>query len=66
MRPADAKYFSVSKHRVAVAMRALLLDAVATQAVADGRIIVSDGDSGELDVCDCAELGDEFPCWECY
>ncbi|EJN57393.1 SWIM zinc finger family protein [Halogranum rubrum] len=64
--PADAKYSSACKHRVAVAIRTPLLDAVATQAVADGGTVVSDGNTAESDECDCADLGDGFPCWECY
>jgi hypothetical protein len=34
--------------------------------VADGGTVVSDGDAGETDECDCADLGDGFPCWDCY
>ncbi|WP_244510103.1 SWIM zinc finger family protein [Halogranum gelatinilyticum] len=59
--PADAKYSSACKHRVAVAIRTQFLDAAATQVVADGGTVVSD-DTGESDECDCADLGDGFPC----
>lgn len=64
--PADEKYSSACKHRVAVAIRTPLLDAAATQAVADGGTVASDGESDNEDECDCEDLDDEFPCWKCY
>jgi hypothetical protein len=70
--PADAAYDGPCKHRVAVAIRPRILDFVAKmQAVADGGITPDDEgladhpDDADTPQCDCAELPDDFPCWEC-
>ncbi|WP_158059541.1 SWIM zinc finger family protein [Halorussus halophilus] len=78
--PADMKYSGACKHRVAVAIRQPILDAVRHQQVlADGgvrsRTSSQSHDSeknseepadAEDDACDCADLSGGFPCWECY
>ena len=73
--PADAKYEGACKHRVAVAIRRPILDAVAhQQLVADGGPqtkpnATDDPETGQKPKeqdCNCADLGDGFPCWECY
>jgi len=77
--PADAKYDGACKHRIAVAIRRPILDAVRRQQlVADGGVSSAskpkeneprddeDNDQDHLDECDCADLGSDFPCWECY
>jgi len=79
--PADEQYEGACKHRVAVAIRRPLLDAVGE---ADGsQSIAADGgrvtspteekpDTGPLqdgrtarDEEGCSECIDDFPCWEC-
>lgn len=74
--PADANYSSACKHRVAVAIRKPILDAVIQQQlVADGgtqadsptQDYEESEDENENDRdCDCADLSTDFPCWECY
>lgn len=78
--PADAKYSGACKHRVAVALRQPILDAVRHhQLLADGGEAVqisnqvrdheetSEEVAGTEDPgCDCADLSSDFPCWECY
>jgi hypothetical protein len=79
--PADEHYEGACKHRVAVAIRRPLLDAVGTaggsqSVAADGGRITppmnEKPDTGPLQderpVCDeveCSECIGEFPCWEC-
>jgi len=70
--PADAGYDWPCKHRVAVAVRPRLLEIVTTmQAVATAGDVAAlgrpfDGATGSNDsACDCADLPDDFPCWEC-
>ncbi len=78
--PADAKYSGTCKHRVAVALRQPILDAVRHhQLRADGGETVQptnqsrdheedseeQAETDEPD-CDCADLSSDFPCWECY
>lgn len=73
--PADANYEGACKHRVAVAIRRPLLDAVRTTQVAtDGgttprtqtQNVNTSDTAAEPDDCDCADLRGDFPCWECY
>ena len=74
--PADANYSGACKHRVAIAIRRPILEAVKhQQLVADGGIksqasTQDDSESehtGEVDSeCGCDDLSDDFPCWECY
>ena len=78
--PADGKYSGACKHRVAVALRQPILDAVRHQQfLTDGGETVqtlshshdNEGNSeeqAETDEpdCDCADLSSDFPCWECY
>jgi hypothetical protein len=74
--PADEKYSGACKHRIAIAIRRPILDAVRRQQlVADGGIKTqsstrrsSESEDGEDDDrdCDCADLSGDFPCWECY
>ncbi len=78
--PADAKYDGACKHRIAVAIRRPILDAVRRQQlVADGGVSSAskpeendqrdDGESDDQEQpeeCDCADLRSDFPCWECY
>ena len=71
--PADDRFDDACKHRVAVAIRKPVMEAVtATSVAADGGVdeeVVSESDSdvedGDPDDCDCDELPDAFPCWEC-
>jgi len=80
--PADAKYTGACKHRVAVALRRPILDAVRHQQfLTDGGKMVRPSNlshdyeenfeevaEAETDEpdCDCADLSSDFPCWECY
>lgn len=72
--PADANYPSACKHRIAVAIRRPILDAVAQQ-----RLLTDGGARGfrstdnqthaESDAdpeCDCVELRSDLSCWECF
>lgn len=68
--PADAKYEGACKHRVAVAIRTPLLDAVTQRLATDGGVQTDQNtsrrDDGERpDDCLCVADSD-FPCWECY
>jgi len=76
--PANAHYEGACKHRVAVAIRRPLVDAVMvdTELAADGGLIdesrrddaVADPDgiaASATDETDCADCLAEFPCWEC-
>lgn len=65
--PADRKYDTPCKHRVAVAIRPRILDFVTkVQAVTDGGTTADEQyDSAESDQCECDKLGGEFPCWNC-
>jgi len=71
--PANANYDGACKHRVAVAIRKPVLDAAIHQRVAaDGGTAVDDGQTNKNtsedprpDDCDCDELANDFPCWEC-
>lgn len=65
--PADATYEGPCKHRVAVAIRPRILDlATKVQVAADGGIRANDyHESAESDQCECDELSDGFPCWDC-
>ena len=67
--PAEQKYPSACKHRVAVAIRTPLLEAATSQAVTDGGAVTlkdESEDEEEGDDCDCEHLESDFPCWECY
>lgn len=70
--PADAAYEGPCKHRVAVAVRPRILETVTkTRAVGDADEVTDREQLADLseDVdttqCDCDELPDDFPCWEC-
>jgi hypothetical protein len=70
--PADAAYDGPCKHRVAVAIRPRILDIITKmRAVTDGGVAPSDedvadqSDDANTTQCDCDELPDDFPCWEC-
>jgi hypothetical protein len=68
--PADAHFDGACKHRVAVAIREPVLDAaVAGTVAADGGTTTEDGRGPEVpdddSDCDCEQLRDDFPCWEC-
>jgi len=70
--PADTAYDGPCKHRVAVAIRPRILDiATKMRAVADGGGTTDNGgvtdhsDDADTTQCDCPELPDDFPCWEC-
>ncbi|AQL42124.1 hypothetical protein BV210_05080 [Halorientalis sp. IM1011] len=72
--PADARFDGACKHRLAIAIREPLLDAAqAQQMAADGGTATSpsDDETGVTgtdttdDACDCSDLRDDFPCWEC-
>lgn len=73
--PADEHYSTACKHRIAVAIRRPILDAVMNQQlVADGGRVQSrlsdqayaeDSTTEDRDD-ECPCLRDEFPCWECY
>ncbi|MDS0301181.1 SWIM zinc finger domain-containing protein [Halogeometricum sp. S1BR25-6] len=65
--PADATYEGPCKHRVAVAIRPRILDfATKVQVVADGGTRATDHyEPAESAQCDCDELNEGFPCWNC-
>ncbi|ELZ28970.1 zinc finger SWIM domain protein [Halogeometricum pallidum JCM 14848] len=65
--PADAAYEGPCKHRVAIAIRPRILDLVArVQVIADGGTTANDRyEPAESDQCDCEELNEGFPCWDC-
>ena len=75
--PADARFEGACKHRVAVAIRRPLVDAVMvdTDVAADGGALAGDAaDEGPesdaethpaTDTEPCEECFPEFPCWEC-
>ncbi|REA00518.1 hypothetical protein DEQ92_19810 [Haloferax sp. Atlit-6N] len=70
--PADEKYTGPCKHRVAVAIRRPILDAVEQmQIVADGGVVSNEQSKAEVDDdatpddCDCELLDNDFPCWVC-
>ena len=68
--PADERLDGACKHRVAVAIREPVLNAaVAASVAADGGTTEMQSRHEETDEdvenCDCADLRDEFPCWEC-
>ncbi|MFC7130585.1 SWIM zinc finger family protein [Haloferax chudinovii] len=70
--PADKKYAGPCKHRVAVAIRRPVLDAVEQmQMVADGGVVTNEQPKTEVEDgskpqnCDCEMLDDDFPCWAC-
>jgi len=69
--PANARFEGACKHRVAVAIRAPIMDAANRQVVADGGVETSSrrpdhqqGQSADEDD-ECEECLEEFPCWEC-
>jgi len=67
--PADANYKGACKHRVGVAIRRPVLEAASEmQVLTDGgRPPVPQFDALETDgeECACADLHEDFPCWEC-
>lgn len=71
--PADGHFESACKHRVAVALRAPVPDAVTqSQVIADGvspapepATGAIEGATGEGGACDCGLVADGFPCWSC-
>src|SRR6056297_1209318 len=79
--PANANYDGACKHRVAVAIRRPILDAYENlrrvrkpdpALLTDGGPQADTADGGEQvednaadPACDCAELPEGFPCWEC-
>ncbi|WP_226007455.1 SWIM zinc finger family protein [Natrinema salinisoli] len=77
--PADEHYEGACKHRVAVAIRRPIVQAVTHQQLATdgGQTIESRGKTDHSDPqtdsenvasgedCDCPETGDSFPCWNC-
>ena len=66
--PADQRFDGACKHRVAVAIRQPVVEAVTSSQVrSDGGVPSGDDDSVDDadDGCECADLPDEFPCWEC-
>ncbi|WEL28023.1 SWIM zinc finger family protein [Haloferax volcanii] len=70
--PADKSYSGPCKHRVAVAIRRPILDAVEQmQMVADGGVVTKEQpetgveDDEAPDNCDCEMLDGDFPCWAC-
>lgn len=79
--PANAKWDGACKHRVAVAIRRPILDAVTLQQNQKGESnLLTDGgpqtkapvtdeqteSESDEDECGCADLSGDFPCWECY
>ncbi|QLH81378.1 SWIM zinc finger family protein [Halosimplex pelagicum] len=70
---ADEHYEGACKHRVAVAIRRPLVDAIATKT--DPKVVAPDGgridtqadsgESGSVPDRECSECLDDFPCWEC-
>ncbi|WP_256392037.1 SWIM zinc finger family protein [Natronoarchaeum rubrum] len=79
--PANANYDGACKHRVAVAIRRPVLDALEnlrqtqkphSALLTDGGSQADTADGGEQGednaadpACDCAALPEGFPCWEC-
>ncbi|QLH79937.1 SWIM zinc finger family protein [Halosimplex rubrum] len=71
--PADKHYEGACKHRVAVAIRRPLIDAIADRATGKtvapdgGRIETATDSNNEERTADeaCSECLDDFPCWEC-
>ncbi|MCU4802430.1 SWIM zinc finger domain-containing protein [Halobacteria archaeon HArc-gm2] len=73
--PADANYEYACKHRVAVAIRRPIIDfANDVQLLADGgtrpQLDESSSDytqrvDSEEPDCECDQLPNDFPCWEC-
>ena len=66
--PADAHYDGACKHRVAVALRASVLEASAQiRTIVDGgRVNEQTAMEEDEDLeCDCIEHPGRFPCWEC-
>jgi len=71
--PADDRFDGACKHRVAVAIREPIMEAVTdTQVAADGGSTISTDEDPEADdqtmdddACDCVELPGDFPCWDC-
>jgi len=69
--PADEHYEGACKHRVAVAIRRPLVDAIAEptgKSVApDGGRIEHTDETTDNDISEetCEECFDDFPCWEC-
>jgi hypothetical protein len=69
--PADRRYDGPCKHRVAIAIRPCILDLATTvQLLTDGGPATSDtsserSDEAEPHQCNCGNLHDDFPCWEC-
>lgn len=72
--PADTNYPSACKHRIAVAIRRPLLNALAQQQLlTDGGPQLSTPDEAQTvdeskpeEECDCADLSGDLPCWECF
>lgn len=77
--PADEHYDNACKHRVAVAMRRPIIDfASEANLIADGGTIRNEhsreissldepgADEDDTEECDCTDLPDDVPCWECY
>jgi hypothetical protein len=72
--PADETYEGPCKHRVAIAIRPRILDvAMQIQLVTDGGIATTRNRAGadrtdetEADPCDCENVDNDFPCWECF
>ncbi|ELZ96670.1 SWIM zinc finger family protein [Haloferax sulfurifontis] len=64
--PADASSDSPCKHRIAVVIRPRVLDlAVQMRVVADGGS-TSSGDDETTDLpCECEQLSEALPCWNC-
>lgn len=69
--PADTRFDGPCKHRIAVAIRPIILDvATQMQLVADGgspteTTPIDPEDDTAVEECDCQYLSDDFPCWEC-
>ncbi|RDI69591.1 SWIM zinc finger family protein [Halopelagius longus] len=70
--PADETYSGPCKHRVAVAIRQPIIDAAQrVQMATDGGVSntnqtpTEDSEEATPPNCDCDELPDDFPCWEC-
>ncbi|WP_282352508.1 SWIM zinc finger family protein [Haloferax volcanii] len=64
--PADASGDDPCKHRVAVAIRPRIIElAVQMRVVADGGTPLSaDDDTTDLP-CECEQLSEDVPCWNC-
>ncbi|PCR92665.1 hypothetical protein CP557_08085 [Natrinema ejinorense] len=77
--PADDHYEGACKHRVAVAIRRPIIQAVTQQQLTTdgGRPLGShertdhsgpqanSENAASTEECDCPETGDSFPCWNC-